>query len=181
MNAGRAWPPSQDEVLAARSGDTDSLGRILNTGYPKLVAFYRGVGLRNADAEDLASEACEGMVRNLRRLREPAAFEGWFWTVARNRLRTRLRTVNRVVYELKPGEADDPEERAMASDDHRRIRLALAQLSPRDREVLWLREVQGLEYGEISGRMGLTTGAIRVAALRARRRLEEIYGAMEDR
>ncbi len=181
MSSGPAWPPTQDDVISARAGDTDTLGRILTRGYPKLVAFYRGVGLRNADAEDLASEACEGMVRNLKRLREPAAFEGWFWTVARNRLRSRLRTLNRVVYELKPGEADSPEEQALASDDHRRIRLALGELSPRDRQLLWLREVQGLDYDEISGRLGMATGAIRVAVLRARRRLEEIYVRMEGR
>jgi RNA polymerase sigma-70 factor (ECF subfamily) len=171
----RIWPPLPERIVAARNGDRRALGEILTQGFPKLVAFYRAMGLSFADAEDLASEACEGMVRNLRRLREPGAFEGWFWTVARNRLRSRIRRKGRPERELDFGSADDPSDLAVLADEHARIRAALAELAPRDRQILWLREVEGLAHEEIGGRLGLATGAVRVAALRARRRLEEIY------
>jgi RNA polymerase sigma-70 factor (ECF subfamily) len=68
-----------------------------------------------------------------------------------------------------------PEELSIEREEHRRILAALAQLSPRDRELLWLREVEGLDYGEIGGRIGSAIGTVRVAIHRARRRLEEIY------
>lgn len=171
----RRWPPDTADVTAARDGDTTLLGEILTIGYPKLVAFYRGMGLPYAEAEDLASEACEGMVRNLRRLREPAAFEAWFWTIARNRVRSRLRRRGRIERELEYAPVDQPDDLVLEADEHRLIRAALSELSPRDRQILWLREVEGLSHEEIAGRLGVATGAIRVAALRARRRLEEIY------
>lgn len=176
--ADRGWPPSLADVEAAISGDTRAVGSILTIGYPKLVAFYRGMGIRWADAEELASEALEGMVRNLPRLREPAAFEGWFWTVARNRMRSRFRRSGRTERELEYAPVDDPADLAARVDEHSAIRRALAELPARDREILWLREVEGLSHEEIGGRLSMATGATRVAALRARRRLEEAYARL---
>jgi RNA polymerase sigma factor (sigma-70 family) len=151
------------------------LGEILAAGFPRLVAFYRGMGLRHAECEDLASEAMEGMVRNISGLREAAAFEGWFWTVARNRLRSTLRKKGRVEKELEYAPVDDPADLVVARSEHAVVRTALARLPERDRVILWLREVEGLSYDEIGGRVAMATGAVRVAALRARRRLEAIY------
>ena len=148
-------------------------------GFPKLVAFYRGMGLRRSDAEELASEAIEGMVKSIVRLREPDAFEGWFWTIARNRLRSYLRTKGRTERELEYGPVVDPESVVMAREDHATIRAALASLSVRDRQILWLREVEQLSHEEIAGRLVMNAGAVRVAVLRARRRLLAYYEQAE--
>jgi RNA polymerase sigma-70 factor, ECF subfamily len=169
------WPPSPLHVTAARDGNSETLGSILLAGFPRLVAFYRGMGLSKADSEELASEAVEGMVKSIGRLREPDAFEGWFWTIARNRLRSRLRRKGRVERELEYGPVDDPESIVLAREEHVNIRVALEHLSDRDREVLWLREVEQLSHEEIAIRMKLRPGAVRVAVLRARRRLTEVY------
>ena len=133
------------------------------------------MGLSKADSEELASEAVEGMVKSIRRLREPDAFEGWFWTVARNRLRSRLSRKGRIERELEYGPVDDPESIVVTREEHSNIRMALEHLSDRDRQVLWLREVEELSHEEIAIRMKLQPGAVRVAALRARRRLTEVY------
>lgn len=171
------WPPSRTDVEQARDGDNQVLGAILVNGFPRLVAFYRGVGLPNADSEELASEAVEGMIKSIRRLREADAFEGWFWTIARNRLRTNLRRRGRIERELEYGLVEDPASIVVAREEHVTIRMALAQLSIRDREILWLREVEQLTHEEIATRLTMRPGAVRVAALRARRRLEEFYDA----
>jgi RNA polymerase sigma-70 factor (ECF subfamily) len=133
------------------------------------------MGLSRADSEELASEAVEGMVKSIRRLREPDAFEGWFWTIARNRLRSRLRRKGRVERELEYGPVDDPESIVMARQEHVTIRMAMARLSDRDRQILWLREVEQLSHEEIAYKLTMRPGAVRVAVLRARRRLTEIY------
>ena len=171
------WPPSRQHVDDARNGDNDALGTILVAGFPRLVAFYRGMGLSRADSEELASEAIEGMVRSIRRLREPDAFEGWFWTIARNRVRSRIRRKARTERELQYGPVEDPESIVMVREEHITIRAALARLTPRDREILWLREVEQLTHEEVATRLEMRPGAVRVAALRARRRLEEFYAA----
>ena len=63
----RGWPPAPDVVAAARSGDETLVREILVAGMPKLMAFYRGLGLRHHDAEDVAAEAGEAVVRHLGR------------------------------------------------------------------------------------------------------------------
>ena len=152
---------------------------ILRLGFGKLLAFYRGMGLGYLDAEELASETSEGVLRGFSRLRDDAAFEGWFWTIARNRFRSRLRARGRQAFEKQYAPVEDPMETVVSREEHSTIRAAMAKLSPRDRAILWLREVEQLTYEEIAGRTGMKAGAIRVAALRARRRIEQIYNDLE--
>ena len=60
----------------------------------------------------------------------------------------------------------------MIADDHREVRQAYQMLKTRDRELLWMRDVAGLSYGEIAGRLSAKEGAIRIGVMRARQRLE---------
>ena len=48
-------------------------------------------------------------------------------------------------------------------------------ITMKDRELLWLREVEGLSYEEIGGRLSAAAGTVRVACHRARKRLERAY------
>ncbi len=164
---------------AGGRGDTSSLSVIMRGGFPRLIAFYLGVGLGRHEAEELSAETCEAVVTRIDRLRAPEAFEAWFWSIARNRLRTLFRRRRAA----RPTDAmvspSTPEEISIEGDEHRRIRIALISLSPKDRELLWLREVEGLEYEDIASRFGVAAGTVRVACHRARRRLEAIYLADE--
>lgn len=169
------WPPGIDVIRLAIRGDNQSLSQVLRGGFPRLVAFYLGIGIGRHEAEELAAETCEAVVTRIDRLRAPEAFEAWFWSIARNRLRTMFRRRRAA----KPTDAmvspSTPEDISLQGDEHRRVRIALDNLSPKDRELLWLREVEGLEYDEIARRLGVTAGTVRVACHRARRRLEAIY------
>ena len=98
--------------------------------------------------------------------------------MARNRMRSRFRRSGRVERELQYGPVPDPADLAVTIDEYSAIRRALVQLPLRDRQILWLREVEGLSHEEIGGRLSMATGATRVAALRARRRLEEAYARL---
>lgn len=173
------WPPHSDTVRQAIAGDNRALTEILFLGHPRVVSFFLGLGLDTHNADELAAESAEAVVQGISRLREPQAFEAWFWSIARNRLRNFYRRRRRA----RPTDAmispATPEELSIEKEEHRRILAALLQLSPRDRELLWLREVEGLEYEEIGGRIGSAIGTVRVAIHRARRRLEEIYNQDE--
>jgi RNA polymerase sigma factor (sigma-70 family) len=78
-------------------------------------------------------------------------------------------------------EAPGPAEQVIVEEEHAQIRSALTSLSTRDRELLWLSEVEGLTYAEVGGRIGAATGTTRVACHRARRRLEEAYLSESER
>lgn len=176
-----AWPPPIGDVEAARDGDMEAMGRVLGAGHPRLVAFYHGVGMPADLVGEIVADALEGMVRNFPKLRDPLAFESWFWSVARNRMRTNIR---RYRSGRNPQDAFvsplTPEEKVMVRHEHDLIRAAMNLLPTRDKELLWLREVEGLEYAEIGTRLGATVGTVRVACHRARKRLEEAFMQLED-
>jgi len=173
------WPPAEHQVAQAQGGNRVTLGDILAEGYPRLVGFYRGMGLSLHEAEDLASEICENVVRGITRLREAGSFEAWFWSIARNRFRTALRKRGRRGFEPMHGAMTGPEDATVDSEDHSQIRTAFGLLSVKDRELLWLREVEGLSYEAIAGRFASRPGSVRVAVHRARLRLEEAYGRLQ--
>lgn len=177
----RSWPPSLDAIRAAQSGDDAILTTIASAGIPKLVAFYRGLGMRSHDAEDLAGDACEAIVRNLPRLREAEKFEPWFWRIARSKYYDEIRRIRRPVAPPLDHDQmhDDPSDLAVIADEHAAVRRAFETLKVRDRELLWMREVVGLGYPEIAGRLSLKEGAIRIAVMRARQRLHQALDDLE--
>ena len=163
-------------VVAARDGDRDSLGRLCTLILARLIGFYRYSGLTTDESADLAGDVVEDVITRLATLRSPKAFDAWMWSIGRNRLKGWLRVNRRPDrYEPATPAASGPEERAIDADDHSRIRGALTMLSLKDRELLWLREVEGLSYEEIGGRLSAATGTIRVACHRARKKLEQAY------
>ena len=176
------WPPSPSLATSARDGDQAALSAILVEGLPRLVAFYRGQGLNLADAEDVASDTCESIIRSIRRLRSPQAFEAWFWRVARSKFHDYLRKRHRP---LPAPEVETihvlPDEQALDQEDFRTVRAAYGKLGAADRELLWLREVEGLSYAAIGGRLFKREGAVRVAMLRARRRLGKLIEEEQER
>jgi RNA polymerase sigma factor (sigma-70 family) len=168
-------------VTAARTGDDAALGHLGSAAFRRLIAFFRYSGLEGHEAEDLAAETVAIMIGTLHRLRSDASFEAWMWAIGRNQLRGWLRRKMRgeLLEPITP-EAQGPEDMVLIDEEHEGIRRALSKLSQRDRQLLWLREVEGLSYDEIGGRLGAATGTVRVACHRARRRLEKAFRGEND-
>jgi RNA polymerase sigma-70 factor (ECF subfamily) len=168
-------------VVAAQNGDHGHLTVIMATGIPKLVAFYRGLGLQPHDAEDLAGDTCEALVKSLPKLREPERFEPWFWKVARSKFYDHLRRKQRSEPPTEREEMyDDPSDIMVRTDEHDSVREAFLMLKVKDRELLWMRDVVGLAYTDMSGRLFMREGAIRIAVMRARQRLEQALVEVEE-
>ncbi|HEV8509688.1 MAG TPA: sigma-70 family RNA polymerase sigma factor, partial [Gemmatimonadales bacterium] len=72
--------------------------------------------------------------------------------------------------------ASTAEDEIDAETQRERVRTALEQLTPRDREALLLWDA-GMSYDEIAAQTGLARGAIGTTLARARRRLVEAYDA----
>jgi len=163
-------------VTAARTGDQEALGQIGAAVFRRLVSFYRYSSLPVHEAEDLAAESVAVVVGNLGALKSDEAFDAWMWSIGRNQLRGWLRKKKRgASAEPAPAAMGGPEDEAVLREEHAEVMVALASLSQRDRELLWLREVEGLSYEEIGGRLGAATGTVRVACHRARKRLEKAF------
>src|SRR5882762_6156865 len=151
------------------------LAEVYRTTYRALVRFlYRKVW--NAErAEDLAQEA---FARAL--IHKPDNARGWLFVVAANMARDDARRAARERHHLtllksEPPPTATPSDAGVHEKDERsRVRAALEQLTPRDREVLLLWDAD-LSYDEIAAQTGLSRAAIGTTLTRARRRLVEAH------
>jgi len=155
----------------------DDIAEVYRNTYPALVRFlYRKVW----DAERAADLAQEAFSRAL--VHRPQNTRGWLFVVAANMARDEARRAAREKRHLTllKGEPDvvssAPEDEIDADTQRTRVRAALEQLSPRDRESLLLWDA-GMSYDEIAAQTGLARGAIGTTLARARRRLVEAYDA----
>jgi RNA polymerase sigma-70 factor (ECF subfamily) len=69
-----------------------------------------------------------------------------------------------------------PSQALIRNEMRQRLRAALEELAPHDREILVMRNLERLSVAEIAEVLGLTEGAVKVRHLRALRRLRAILG-----
>lgn len=158
---------------------------------PHLDAAYnlaRWLTRNGQDAEDVVQEAC------LRAFRFFGGFRGgdvraWLLKIVRNAYYTRLQQNRRQEpttafdEEIHSGEAASlsPETLMLQDADGQLLRHALEELPVNFREVLVLRELEGLSYKEIADVADIPLGSVMSSLSRARERLRESLTALVNR
>src|SRR5438552_7964103 len=80
-----APPISEAEVVRwAQAGDQEAFGSLYNAYLTKIFDYPLGMLRNRADAEDVTSETFLVAVEKLGSLRDPDAFKGWIYAIARN-------------------------------------------------------------------------------------------------
>jgi RNA polymerase sigma-70 factor (ECF subfamily) len=139
---------------------------------------YRMVG--DADtANDLAQEGFISAYRNLQDFRSGSRFSTWLCSIVVNKCRDHLRTRRESVPldevpDLRAVAASDPERSAAAGETGALLQQALNGLPAEYREVLVLKHIEGRDYGEIAGILGVSAGALKVRAHRGRKMLKDL-------
>lgn len=180
-----------DETLltAARSGDREALERLLVLEEPRLYAF----GLRMCgdpeDARDVMQDTMLAIAKHIGGFRGESSLSTWIFQLARSAcIKHRRRPVGApgahetVPHEDAVGVADtgaDPERLALSRELAERLDAALQSLSPASREVLVLRDVEGLSAPEVADVLGVTVDAVKSRLHRARKALEEALAKQE--
>ena len=151
---------------------------------PHLDAAYnlaRWLMRNEQDAQDVAQEAY------LRAFRFFPGFRGgdaraWLMKIVRNTCYTWLHA-NRPLQDaaefdenlFRPDScAPNPEEAMLQNDSSTLVRKAMEKLPPNFREVLILRELEGMSYREIADITGMPAGTVMSSLSRARVRLHQI-------
>ena len=134
--------------------------------------------LRNrADSDDVVQEAILRAYRFFDRFHGGDA-RAWLLQIVRNTCYTWLEKnrpseliteFNEEVHQLP---SSTPETLVAQADERQRLSLALESLSPRSREVLVLRELEGCSYKEIGEITGIPIGTVMSTLSRARERLQ---------
>lgn len=159
-------------VERALAGDLEAFGDLAAEAWPELVRLARVALAGSPDAEDVAQQALLVAWRKRDRVRATAGFRPWLRRIV---WREALRTARRWgrSQRLDSGSVEEP-----CRDDpsaRLEVRRLLATLSPRQRAVVHLGEIEGLSTGEIARELGLaaTVRVHRWQALRRMRRLME--------
>ena len=175
-------------VLKAQAGDREAFGELV-TRYMRR-AYYAALGLSGShdDALDLSQEAFVRAYRARASLDPDRPFYPWLYQIVRRlcfNLQRDRRTRRRRMEEATPWLQDQAGARAAASDPARsaerselrsRLEVAIDALPEREREVLVLKEFEGLRYREIAELLGIPIGTVMSRLYTARRNLAEILG-----
>jgi RNA polymerase sigma-70 factor (ECF subfamily) len=140
-----------------------------------------------AEAEDLALETFFRLYQRLPVPEQEFNTRGWLQRVATNLALHSIRSFKRREhYELAAGKDaldETPENRPAEifarQEDHRFARLALAQMNPRQAELLIMR-YSGMAYKEIAAALGLSPTSIGPLLLRAERDFAKHYRALVE-
>ena len=177
----------QELVHAAQSGDQSAFGQLVTANQAMVYSLaYRMTG-NPEDAADLTQEAFLNAWRSLGSFNGQSAFSTWIYRLASNACIDFLRREKRrSSLSMTLEDEDDADRQADLPDDRwspqraleRReaqeaVRQGLAALSPEHREVLVLRELEGLSYAEIAHALGLEEGTVKSRIARARLSLRE--------
>jgi len=178
--------PDEEQVLINRclAGDAEAF-RPLVQRYQRVTfsVALRMLGSR-ADAEDVAQQAFADAYAALDRFHgdgRKRAFYSWLLRIAINRakdvLKSKKWTEQPLSADAEGGEAmfahdpGSPEAHAGQAEDRRRLQAALLTLPPKYREVLVLKDVEGLAYEEIRPILRLSIPALKIRVIRARARM----------
>ena len=183
---------SADDVLVhrARRGDAAAFGVLVDTRIDRCYRLAWSILSNDADAADATQDALLAAWRQLPRLRDAAAFDGWLNRIVANaalmarRHRLRLREVS--VAPIHPGDMPHepeppPDLRARTAFDdvvdNDAIGRGFDRMRPQDRMILVLHHVEERPVAEIARSFGIPVGTVKSRLHAARIALEKAMEA----
>ena len=172
----------KDLICRAARGDAEA--------FRQLVEAYQTPAYRLAarmcgpdSAEDVTQEAFLAAWRALPEFRGDCRFSTWLYRLVSN---AAIDCLRREKKHRDTGDVDDlelpdggpsPQEQAERSDTRDAVRRELDRLSPEHRQVLLLRFMQELDYGEIARALNVSEGTVKSRINRAKSKLREVLAA----
>ncbi len=153
---------------------------LFRADYRRLVGLARLLVDDTEQAEEVVQEAFIALHRNWHRLRDPGAAASWLRAAVVNGSRGRLRrraTARRHLRSVEPSLAQGPDDRAVLSDEHRAVAVALRTLPERQRACLALRFYDDLTETQIAEALGISAGSVKTHVHRG---MAALAAALED-
>ena len=178
----------EQEAMIVRKvlqGDVNAFEKLV-TEYEKAVyAIAQRMTGNSEDAADMTQETFIKAYNSLSSFRGDSKFSVWLYRIANNVCLDFLRSKNRRPTVSLSAEDDDGEETQLDIADESQspelllessltrdaVRRGLDSLPPDYKQILLLREIQGLSYEEIAAALGIESGTVKSRIFRARKRL----------
>ncbi len=171
----------EDLLNGARAGDAAALESLLARYQSKVYGFGMRMCADQEDARDVLQDTLLAMARTFREFRGTASVSTWLYTIARSfcvKKRRRGRSVPAEpfsssgdrqadafqVADPSPGPAEEVEKRQVEAG----LARAIGALAPMYREVLVLRDIDGLSAAQVADVLGIGVDAVKSRLHRAR-------------
>ena len=176
-----------------RAGDPTAFGELVERYHPRLVRWAGTfVGSRDL-VEDVAQETWLAVLRGVDRFEGRSSFKTWLFQICANRARSIAAQEQRIVpvedvtrvatqpvFTVDGSWETPPDQWADAVEDHAElvaaVQTAILALPLTQRQVITLRDVEGLSAEEVCEVLTLTDGNQRVLLHRARLRVRAALG-----
>jgi len=185
-------------VERLRAGDESAFVELVRRYQPRLLRLAETTVGSRAVAEEVCQDTWLAVLRGVERFEGRSSFKTWLFRVLLNRART---SASR---EQRAGRADDDvverfdrngawteppvpwadrvDDRLVAEDLAHRVQDLLPALPDQQRQVVVLRDVEGLEPADVAALLGISDGNQRVLLHRGRAKLRELLTVeMSDR
>jgi RNA polymerase sigma-70 factor (ECF subfamily) len=168
----------KDLVRRVREGDGEALRLLVERYQERVFALIFGIVRDAHEVEDVAQEVFLKVYTRIAAFDGRSQFYTWLYRVAVNAAKDHVKKrVRRPALPLDeadalPGAAEGPDAGATRTETVRLVREAIGALPLRYREVLALREIEGLSYDEIAAVLKISIGTVESRLHRARARLK---------
>src|ERR1700689_4179635 len=174
-------------VRLSQNGTETAFEELVRRHQQRVFALVGGILRRPEDVEDVAQQVFLKAYLGIKRFDQRAAFSTWLYKIAVNECWDYLRRkrVRPLLYEADLSEEQNqhlssyvatekaPADASKRAELRQTVELLLAQLDDEDRQMLVLKEVEGLSVQEISEVMELNINTVKVRLFRARAKLVE--------
>ncbi len=171
------------------SGQTSQFEVLVGTYQQRIYSTMLGMLGNRQDAEDVTQETFLTAFRKLDQFERRSSFYTWLHRIAFNAAidlqRRKKRTRNQLVssdvidtIERAGHQANSPESIVMTNETVTQVQLAMSRLDVERRNIIALRDLQGMDYAEIASLLEIPVGTVRSRLHRARIELRDIMNAM---
>ena len=166
-----------DLIARWKAGDQRAATLLVERHAASLARFASSMGARG-DVEEVVQDTFVRAFASIDGFRGESSLRTWLFTIARRLLLDRRRADRRRGEQVEVQEHDvateyDSLDAVVADETQQRLKVAMARLSPTQREVFTLRVSEGMSYREIADAVGTTEGAARVHYHNAMRTIKE--------
>jgi RNA polymerase sigma-70 factor (ECF subfamily) len=185
--------PDATLVDSLRAGDDAAFASLVSTYHAKLLRFAETMVPSRAVAEEVVQDTWLGVVRGIERFEGRSSVKTWLFHILANRAKTTGAREARSVPLGDPldgrftakGEWSRPPEpwsdavdaRVVADELASRVKRCLPDLPAGQRQVLVLRDIEGLDAAEVCSLLDISAGNQRVLLHRAR---AHVRGLLEN-
>ncbi|MEI7436688.1 MAG: sigma-70 family RNA polymerase sigma factor [bacterium] len=178
-------------IRAAKTGNLAAFEALVSRHERRIYSLAHRLTGSEHDAQDVTQQTFISAVRNLAGFRETSAFATWITTIAANAAMKVLRkrrglpsiSLDQAIAPDQDGQIPHPEyiadwretpdRLAQRAETHQLLDAAISELTPAQRAVFLLRDVEGVPVADTARTLGISEANVKVRLLRARMQLRE--------